>query len=451
MPGCWRERAAKAAAEGENAHNLSGRRTVNGKTLWKTGRHACAEGVSAPICWQAPQLCQTAARESLRPRTEGYVAPASGVSPRASLARQSGRETLKKTPFHSQHAEAGAKFGPFAGYDMPLFYPLGIMKEHQHTREKAGLFDISHMVHVEVRGPQAAALVSRACPYEAAEQAPGTGKYTFMLNENAGIIDDLIVSRLVEDRFLIVANAACAEKDVAHIRNLASGFDVAVDIIPRAFLALQGPAAESVMQSAGLDVADMAFMTVAEPNSGWFVSRSGYTGEDGFEIGLPPGEGPDFAAKLLADGNVEWIGLGARDSLRLEAGLPLYGQDMDETVLPHEAGLIWAVPKSLRESGDYVGAEALSAALKGEKKRKRIGLKPKEKVPVRGGAKLTDGDGRQIGTITSGGFGPTLGGPMALGRIVTNADENKIFADVRGRGIAMEPAKLPFVPHRYKR
>ena len=370
---------------------------------------------------------------------------------RCAPLRQTGRETLKKTPFYSQHAEAGAKFGPFAGYEMPLFYPLGIMKEHQHTREKAGLFDISHMVHVAVEGPEAATLISRACPYDAAGQAETAGKYTFMLNENAGIIDDLIISRLTEDRFLIVANAACAEKDVAHIRELADGFDVEVTVIPRAFLALQGPAAEGALQSAGLDVAGMGFMTVAEPKSGWFVSRSGYTGEDGFEIGLPPEEGPDFAAKLLANENVEWIGLGARDSLRLEAGLPLYGQDMDETVLPHEAGLIWAVPKDLREGGDYVGARALAAALKGEKKRKRIGLQPKEKVPVRAGAVLTDADGTEIGTVTSGGFGPTLGGPMALGRIATHADESAIFADVRGRQVAMEPAKLPFVPHRYKR
>ena len=358
---------------------------------------------------------------------------------------------MKKTPFYSQHAEAGAKFGPFAGYEMPLFYPLGIMKEHQHTREKAGLFDISHMVHVAVVGAEAASLISRACPYDAAGQAIGSGKYTFMLNEDAGIIDDLIISRLADDRFLIVANAACAEKDVAHIRELAGSFDAEVSVIPRAFLALQGPAAEGVLQSAGLDVASMGFMTVGEPKTGWFLSRSGYTGEDGFEIGLPPEEGPEFAAKLLASDTVEWIGLGARDSLRLEAGLPLYGQDMDETVLPHEAGLIWAVPKDLREGGGYVGAGALAAALKGEKKRKRIGLKPKEKVPVRAGARLTDSDCTEIGTVTSGGFGPTLGGPMALGRIATNADENAIFADVRGRQVAMEPAKLPFVPHRYKR
>ncbi|MCB1386415.1 MAG: glycine cleavage system aminomethyltransferase GcvT [Nitratireductor sp.] len=360
-------------------------------------------------------------------------------------------ETVKQTPFHSLHQDAGAKFGPFAGYDMPLFYPLGILKEHQHTRERAGLFDISHMVHIAVEGPQAAALIGRACPYEPAKQAIGSGKYSFFLNDKGGIEDDLIVSRLGEERFLIVANAGCAEKDVAHITALSKDFDVTVTVLPRAFLALQGPQAEAVLERAGIAVAAMEFMTVAEPRAGWFVSRSGYTGEDGFEIGLPVDQGEALARTLLADEAVEWIGLGARDSLRLEAGLPLYGQDLSDTITPHEAGLIWAIPKPLREAGDYIGAAALASAIAAGRRRKRIGLTPRERVPVRAGARLMNASGEAIGSVTSGGFGPTVGGPVALGLVTMDGDEGAIFADVRGKQIEMEKAALPFAPHRYKR
>lgn len=357
---------------------------------------------------------------------------------------------LKQTPFHSMHAEAGAKFGEFAGHDMPLFYPLGVMKEHQHTRDQAGLFDISHMVHIEVAGAEAAQAIERACPYMAREQDVGSSKYTFFLTEDAGIIDDLIVTRLGEERYLIVANAGCAEKDIAHITQVASAFDCAVHVIPRAFLALQGPKAESVLKAEDFDVADMDFMTGTEPREGWFLSRTGYTGEDGFEIGMPIEQGPAFAEKLLNHAAVEWIGLGARDSLRLEAGLSLYGQDLDETITPHEAGLIWAIPKELREGGPFIGADALAGKIADGRKRKRVGLVPAERKPVRAGAGLFNGD-TEIGTVTSGGFGPTYGGPVALGLIAIDADETTIEADVRGKRVPMQIAKLPFAPHNYKR
>lgn len=340
--------------------------------------------------------------------------------------------------------------GTFAGYDMPLFYPLGVKKEHLHTRAHAGLFDISHMVHVEVSGPEATDLLSRLCPMDAAGQATGTCKYTFLLNEAAGIIDDLIVTRLDEDRFLIVANAGCAEKDVNHIRSVDGEFEVSIQVLPRGFLALQGPDAVAVLEDVGFDVAALDFMSAMELRDGWFISRTGYTGEDGFEIAAPEGEIVAFAEKLVADDCVEWIGLGARDSLRLEAGLSLYGQDLDETISPHEAGLIWAIAKNLREGGPHIGADALAAKIAEGRKRMRIGLLP-EGRPVRAGADLKNEAGDTVGTVTSGGFGPSLEGPMALGLVDVAAADAPLFADLRGKMIPMTRTKLPFVPHSYKR
>lgn len=356
---------------------------------------------------------------------------------------------MKHTPLYQSHVDAGAKMGAFAGYEMPLFYPLGVMKEHEHTRNKAGLFDISHMVHVSVSGSDSAKLIAKLCPYHAGNQSPGQGRYTFMLNENAGIIDDLIVTRLTDQGYLIVANAGCAEKDVAHIRQIAEDFSVSIDILPRAFLALQGPQAEAVLGD-HFPVSDMAFMTAMEPRDGWFLSRTGYTGEDGFEIGMPEDEGVAFADKLVADGRVEWIGLGARDSLRLEAGLPLYGQDLAEDITPSEAGLLWAIPKDLREGGTYIGAALLQEKIKAGRRRMRVALLPQGR-PVRGETKLVNEKGDDIGVVTSGGFGPTLKGPMALALVRVDASEAPIFADMRGKLIPMKRVTPPFVPHNYKR
>lgn len=339
--------------------------------------------------------------------------------------------------------------GEFAGYAMPLFYPLGVMKEHLHTRDQAGLFDVSHMMHVDVSGPQAVQLVSRLCPFDAAGQAIGEAKYTFFLNEQAGIIDDLIVTRLGEDRFRIVANAGCAEKDLAHIEMAAQNFDAAVNVLPLGFVALQGPAAEAVLGN-HFDVSALAFLNAMEPKEHWFVSRTGYTGEDGFEIGMPQEDCAAFADALIADEHVEWIGLGARDSLRLEAGLPLYGQDLTEDITPHEAGLLWSIPKSLREGGSFIGAEALAEKIAAGRKRMRIGLLP-EGRPVRAGTSLVDGDGKVIGTVTSGGFGPTIDAPMAMAIVDIDAAEAPIFADMRGKSIPMQRTKLPFITRNYKR
>lgn len=359
---------------------------------------------------------------------------------------------LKELPLRAMHEAAGAKFGAFAGHDMPLFYPLGVMKEHLHTREKAGLFDISHMVHIDLEGPEAASALARACPFEPEGQATGSCKYTFFLNERAGIMDDLIVTRLGDNRFRIVANAGCAEKDIAHIRAIAGEFDATVTVLPVVFLALQGPSSEDVMQRAGLESsAGLAFMTAHEPRAGWFVSRSGYTGEDGFEIAAPADEAQALAGKLESDEAVEWIGLAARDSLRMEAGLPLYGQDLDEDTTPHEAGLLWAIPKALRQDGVFIGADALSEAISSGRKRKRIGLIPVGRTPVRGGAPLHFQDGRPAGQVTSGGFGPSADGPVALALVDAGHDGETLIAEVRGKPVEMAAASLPFVPHRYKR
>ncbi len=287
-------------------------------------------------------------------------------------------ETTRQLPLHDLHVAAGARFGPFAGYSMPLSYRPGVMQEHLHTREKAGLFDISHMQLLLVTGPDAAALIARVCPIDAAGQEAGSSKYTFAMNEAAGIIDDLIVTRLADERFMIVANASRAAVDEAHIRAQAKGLEVVVEALDRVLLALQGPAAADVMRDAGFDIDGLTFMHGCEPGQNRFLTRSGYTGEDGFEIALPPDQGADVAAKLAGDERVEWIGLGARDSLRLEAGLCLYGNDLDEQTDPASAGLLWSIPKPLRSEGSYMGAPALAAIIAEGPKQKRMGLKAED-------------------------------------------------------------------------
>ncbi len=356
---------------------------------------------------------------------------------------------MKTTPLHDLHTARGAKFGPFAGYQMPLFYPLGILAEHRHTRAACGVFDISHMVQVEVSGKDAAAFVSRLCPYDAQSQPEKRARYSYFLNDAAGIIDDLIVSRLADDRFMIVCNAGCADKDWAHMQAHIAGFAVELEKRDRAFLAIQGPKAEAVLQSAGHDFRAMNFLDVAELPGDIFVSRSGYTGEDGFEIALPSGGATEFASALLENPDVEMIGLGARDSLRLEAGLPLYGQDLGEEITPLEAGIAWAIPKSHRSGGTFVGADALAREFAQGRKRKRIGLRPQGAAPVRAHATILDANGRKVGEITSGGFGPTIDRPVALGLIDIDA-QMPLHADLRGRLVLLDEAKLPFVSHRYK-
>ncbi|MFZ2099921.1 MAG: glycine cleavage system aminomethyltransferase GcvT, partial [Oricola sp.] len=283
-------------------------------------------------------------------------------------------ETLRQLPLRALHERAGAKFGPFAGWNMPVSYPPGVLKEHLHTREHAGLFDISHMQLFDMRGAGAAALIARICPVEAEAQEIGASKYTFLLNESAGIIDDLIVTRLGPERFMIVANASRAATDEAWIRDHAKGTDVVIEALERVFLALQGPDAAAAMADAGFEVGDMTFMSGAEPRPGWFLTRSGYTGEDGFEIAIPLDRAETIAEKLSMDGRVAWIGLAARDSLRLEAGLCLHGNDLDEQTDPVSAGLTWAIPKNLRTGGPFTGAARLAEIIANGPAEKRVGL-----------------------------------------------------------------------------
>lgn len=359
---------------------------------------------------------------------------------------------VRELPLNDIHIAAGAKFGAFAGWNMPLTYPAGVMKEHLHTREHAGLFDISHMKLFIVSGSGAAAMLSKACPIDAATLPLRQSKLSFFLNDQAGILDDLIITRLGEERFMVVCNAGNAEADEAHMRDLARHYTCTVDALDRVFLAIQGPEAAAVLEKAGIDLGGLIFMNGFEPRENWFMSRSGYTGEDGFEIGLPEKDARELVGKLLADERAAWIGLAARDSLRLEAGLCLHGNDIDPSTDPSTATLIWAVTKDLRETGTFIGADALRAVLAAGAKQKRVGLKPDGRQPVRGGAPILNEAGETVGRVTSGGFGPSVGHPVAMGYVATplaKPGAAKLFAEVRGQRIPIDVHSLPFAPHRY--
>ncbi|MDG4884902.1 glycine cleavage system aminomethyltransferase GcvT [Mesorhizobium sp. WSM4884] len=362
-------------------------------------------------------------------------------------------EGTKLLPLEDLHNAAGARFGAFAGWSMPLTYPAGVMKEHLHTREHAGLFDISHMKLFAVGGSGAADLLNRACPLDAGALEISQSKYTFFLNEAAGIIDDLIVTRLGDDRFMVVANAGNAVEDEKHLSALAADYDVKVQPLDRVFLAIQGPDAWAALSRAGIETGSLLFMHGVEPRQNWFMSRSGYTGEDGFEIGLPEADARGLVAKLLQDERVQWIGLAARDSLRLEAGLCLHGQDLTPEIDPASAGLMWAIPKEVRASGGFIGAEALRSVLERGQSQKRVGLKPDGRQPVRAAAALVDVEGNPAGHVTSGGFGPSTGHPVAMGYVDTALARpgTRLFADVRGTKIPVDVTSLPFTPHRYRK
>lgn len=359
----------------------------------------------------------------------------------------------KHLPLEDLHTAAGARFGAFAGWSMPLTYPAGVMKEHLHTREHAGLFDISHMKLFEISGPGAISLLNRACPLDPGALEISQSKLSFFLNEAAGILDDLIVTRLGDERFMVVANAGNAEADEKHLRALAKDFDTKIDALDRVFLAIQGPEAWAALSRAGIETGTLLFMHGIEPKKNWFMSRSGYTGEDGFEIGLPEADARILTARLLEDERVLWIGLAARDSLRLEAGLCLHGLDITPEIDPASAGLMWAIPKDLRATGSFIGADALRAIVARGPEQKRVGLKPEGRQPVRGGAALFDADGNSAGQVTSGGFGPSAGHPVAMGYVSTSLAKpgTRVFADVRGTKIPIDINSLPFTPHRYRK
>ncbi|MFV0573885.1 MAG: glycine cleavage system aminomethyltransferase GcvT [Vibrio sp.] len=368
--------------------------------------------------------------------------------------------SLLKTPLYAVHVEAGAKMVPFAGYDMPVQYPLGVKKEHLHTREAAGLFDVSHMGQLRLIGAASALALEALVPVDILDLEEGKQRYAFFTNEQGGIMDDLMVANL-GDHLFVVVNAACKEQDIAHIRShLPKGVELEV-IEDRALLALQGPKAAQVLARFQPKVADMLFMDIQKIDIDGIeciVSRSGYTGEDGYEISVPNEHAVELANKLTACEEVEWIGLGARDSLRLECGLCLYGHDLDTTTTPVEASLLWAISKPRRIDGEreggFPGAEIILNQIETkEVARKRVGLVGQTKAPVREGCKLYDADDNEIGIVTSGTAGPTAGKPVSMAYVATafSAIDTEIFADVRGKKLPMIVTKMPFVPQRYYR
>jgi aminomethyltransferase len=382
------------------------------------------------------------------------------------LARDSETSSLKRTPLHALHLARGARMVPFAGYEMPVQYASGVMKEHLHTREAAGLFDVSHMGQIALRAKSgrvadAAAALERLVPQDIRGLAPGRQRYAQFTNDSGGILDDLMVANFGEYLFLVV-NAACKAEDDAHLRAQLSDACVIEQLAERALLALQGPKAESVLAKFCPDVAAMRFMDAGPRRIDGiecFVSRSGYTGEDGFEISVPADRAERLAAALLDNEDVLPIGLGARDSLRLEAGLCLYGHDIDATTTPVEATLQWSIQKSRRNdgvrAGGFPGADVILAQLENGAPRRRVGLKPEGRAPVREGAPLfADGaSSEQIGSVTSGGFGPSLGAPIAMGYLPTPhaGPGGAVFAELRGQRLPLRVTAMPFVPNTYKR
>jgi aminomethyltransferase len=364
--------------------------------------------------------------------------------------------SLKSTPLTTLHRSLGAKLVPFAGYEMPVQFSDGILKEHLHTRAAAGLFDVSHMGQVALRGTAAAAALEALVPGDLQALKPGRMRYTVLLNGDGGILDDLMVTRTADGLFVIV-NAACKEADIAHLRaELPSSVEVA-PLEDRALMALQGPmAAEILQRHTKATLSDLRFMSSAAntvAGADCMVSRSGYTGEDGFEISVPADAAEALARVLLAEAEVRPIGLGARDSLRLEAGLCLYGHDIDATTTPVEAGLAWTIGKRRREEGGFPGDAIIRRQLAEGTARQRVGIRPDGRAPVREGAVLTDGDGAEIGIVTSGGYGPSVGAPVAMGYIgaAHAASGTGVSAVVRGKPLAARVAGLPFVEHRYHR
>lgn len=368
--------------------------------------------------------------------------------------------SLSRTPLFDLHVELGAKMVPFAGYEMPIQYPMGILKEHLHTRAQAGLFDVSHMGQVRLTGASAAAQLETLVPVDIVDLPVGMQRYALFTNEEGGILDDLMVARLGQEEFFIVVNAACKEQDIAHLKQNIKQGCIVEELADRALLALQGPAAAAVLARHVPEVAKMIFMNVTEAKilgELCYISRSGYTGEDGYEISVPAHKADALARLLLAEPEVAPIGLGARDSLRLEAGLCLYGHDIDIHTSPIEGSLLWALSKVRRPGGEraggYPGADTISTHIAHGVQKKRVGLLPKEKVPVREGAEIQDEAGRVVGRISSGGFGPTLGKPVAMGYVESSvaALGTQLFAIVRGKPVPVEVAKTPFVPQNYYR
>jgi aminomethyltransferase len=363
-------------------------------------------------------------------------------------------DELKRTPLFDLHRELGARLVPFAGWEMPVQYPAGILAEHLHCRASAALFDVSHMGQVRLDGAGAAVALERLVPADLVNLVPGRARYTQFTNDAGGILDDLIASNAGDHLFLVV-NAGGREAGLAHLRANLPEAGVA-ELADRALLALQGPAAATVLARLAPPCAELPFMGTAAMDVGGLacrVSRLGYTGEDGFEISVAAADAERLARALLAAEEVRPAGLGARDSLRLEAGLPLHGHDIDATTTPVEAGLAWSIPKRRRELGGFTGAETIRRQLAHGAARRLVGIRPEGKAPAREGAEIQAADSHAVGQVTSGGFGPSVGGPVAMGYVETASAEpgTELGLLVRGRPLPARVAALPFVPRRYHR
>ena len=373
-------------------------------------------------------------------------------------------QSLRKTPLNGLHREFGAKLTEFAGYEMPVQYRLGILGEHQHTRKKAGLFDVSHMGQVILSGQsyeETALALEKVLPMDVLGLEIGRQRYGFLTTDEGGILDDLMFSNR-GDHIFVVLNAACKDSDIKYLRSLLEPNISIKEIESRALIALQGPASEAVLGKYHLQIKNMKFMdveTLTIDGAECWISRSGYTGEDGFEISIPAEAAEPITRSILSNQNVEFIGLGARDSLRLEAGLCLYGHDIDQATTPVEASLTWAIQKARRSNGSrasgFIGSEIILKQLAGGTNKKRVGLLPQTRAPMREGVEIfaTETSKEAIGKITSGGYGPTVGYPIAMGYINSEYanSEDDLFGELRGKRVPVKVSNLPFVPLNFKR
>ncbi|SIS80374.1 glycine cleavage system aminomethyltransferase GcvT [Neptunomonas antarctica] len=369
-------------------------------------------------------------------------------------------DNLNKTALFDLHVELGAKMVPFAGYEMPVQYPLGVKKEHLHTRHQAGLFDVSHMGQVKLTGANAAAALETLVPVDIIDLPIGKQRYALFTNTDGGIMDDLMVANY-GDWIYVVVNAACKEQDIAHMRaNLGDGIELEV-LDDRELIAIQGPKAAEALARIQPEVASMVFMDSREMSIDGvdcIISRSGYTGEDGYEISIPSADTERLVRLFLDQPEIEAIGLGARDSLRLESGLCLYGHDLDNTTTPLEASLIWAISPCRRATGEraggFPGADKILDQISNKNwTRKRVGLLGAGRAPIREDAELFDAEDNKIGIVTSGTYGPTIEAPVAMGYVDTafSALDTSVFAEVRGKKLPMTVSRMPFIEQRYYR
>ncbi|HAN28477.1 MAG TPA: glycine cleavage system aminomethyltransferase GcvT [Haliea salexigens] len=367
--------------------------------------------------------------------------------------------TLQHTPLDALHRELGARMVPFAGYDMPVQYPDGIIREHQHTRRAAGLFDVSHMGQLVLRGAGSAELLETLVPADVVGLGEHCQTYALFTNDDAGVRDDLIITRWGPDTFFLVVNAACKAQDIAHVQAHLRGQTLEV-LEQQALLALQGPGAREVLCRLCPELASLTFMhgqPAVLDGVEVYITCSGYTGEDGFEISLPAADAEAIARRLLAEPGVAPVGLGARDSLRLEAGLCLYGHELSPTIDPVQAGLLWSVGKARRpggaRAGGFPGAQRVFELIENKPPLRRVGLQVEGKRPVREGQVVLDEQGQQVGEVCSAGFGATVGGPVAMAYVQRSLGEpgTRLAVDVRGKALPVTVVTMPFVPQRYFR